>query len=334
MEEGKVLCRRYRTRGLNYPPSINLLYGNGLDYFIGEKLNLKLGSIDVAVCNPPYLKLNPNIQYQQLLSECGFTSPIPILTTDIIFLAQNIRFLKLGGTLGIILPDGLLTSHLYERFRDDLLKNHTLDAIIQLPNSVFNKTEARTHIIILKKGQTKNIKNVDLYKVDQQGNFIDNLRVNREKLIYRMDFDFHRWKPQNNTFRSLASVDATIIRGNLSRKDLLSKNIFHFHTTDFKTYNNEAFFDEYVSDENLVYAKTNDILIARVGTRCIGKVCIIRSGFIPISDCIYCVRVSNLYIEDFWKELNSNNGAAWFKAHAHGVCSQVISKRDLSNFLF
>lgn len=60
-------------------------------------------------------------------------------------------FLRDGRELGIILPDSVMTNHYYNDLRKDLLFNHNIKCIIQLPDNIFNKTEARTHILIIQK---------------------------------------------------------------------------------------------------------------------------------------------------------------------------------------
>ena len=75
-----------------------------------------------------------------------------------------------------------------------------------------------------------------------------------------------------------------------------------------------------------------DILLARVGRGCIGKVCMIGRGRVPVSDCVYRIRVAKKHRTKIWDAFVSEAGQKWLKANAHGVCAKVISKKDLYKF--
>lgn len=82
---------------------------------------------------------------------------------------------------------------------------------------------------------------------------------------------------------------------------------------------------------NLSLAGPGDILISRVGKRCIGKVVMVKRGYIPFSDCIYRLEVPE-YIDKSFNSLITKRGQSWLQAYAHGVCAKVISKADLLKF--
>lgn len=58
----------------------------------------------------------------------------------------------------------------------------------------------------------------------------------------------------------------------------------------------------------------------------------IRNGFIPISDCIYRLRVRDPYKDKILEALLTDRGQNWLQAYAHGVCARSISKSDLLKF--
>ncbi|MGX7835646.1 hypothetical protein ACWKSR_10900, partial [Campylobacter fetus subsp. venerealis] len=65
-----------------------------------------------------------------------------------------------------------------------------------------------------------------------------------------------------------------------------------FHTTNFKNYPKGVFEFNMTSEFNyLTVASKGDILLARVGSRCIGKFLVVLSGEIILSDCVYRIRV-------------------------------------------
>ncbi len=135
-------------------PSARLFHVDGMSARLPQEMNLKVGSIDVAVCNPPYSRVERVDGVINLLEQAGLTRSVGLrrVTSDILFLAQNLQMLREGGELGIILPDGVFTSHEFAALREDILENHKILGVIQLPDQIFLGTEARAHILLLRKG--------------------------------------------------------------------------------------------------------------------------------------------------------------------------------------
>src|SRR5690606_27325782 len=78
-------------------------------------------------------------------------------------------------------------------------------------------------------------------------------------------------------------------------------------------------------------AQPGDVLLARVGRGCMGKVSMVKSGEALMSDCIYSIRVEPKYRKLLFDSIKSIKGQNWLKASSHGVCAKVISKKDLLN---
>jgi type I restriction enzyme M protein len=308
---------------------------DGLTENISQNTKLKVGSIDIAVCNPPFKmldrdnKLNDTLRCAKLIN----TAKLPLLTSDIVFLAQNLVMLKSGGELGIILPDGLFTGERCRALREDLLNNHRIMGVIELPEGIFCKTEAKTHILLLEKdGTTDDL--IPLYKSNNSGNIEDTLFIKSNDLLYRMDYSYNRWNTNNNYIHkhTLLSLGAEIKRGLRSKKELEALGVSYFHTTSFQNEIQELEFNDINPVINDTIAGPGDILIARVGKRCYGKVVIVKKGNRIISDCIFRLRVGEKFRTKVLRALNSNYGQEWIKAHGHGVCSKFISKSDLLKF--
>ncbi len=136
-------------------PFACLFRADGLSCRLPSALKLRVGSIDVAICNPPYQRVKPTRDIRKIFEKAGLQGcwKLPTVTSDIVFLAQNIQMLREGGELGIILPDSLLTGHNFSVLRELLLVRHRVLGIIQLPDKIFSRTEARTHILLLRKGE-------------------------------------------------------------------------------------------------------------------------------------------------------------------------------------
>lgn len=320
--------------------NINFINVNSLNKSIERKLKLILGTVDVAICNPPYLKItSKQPKYLKLLDKVGLGNckELKYLTSDLIFLAQNLLFLKEGGELGIILPDGLISSKEFELLRKDLIENHSVLSIIQLPDRIFKKTEAKTHILILKKGKTDQKEIAKLLLIDKSGNYIDNLNVPLNSLTERMDFFYHKENLLSNNnldkILTLREIGAEIKRGQLTHSQLKDISNNYIHTTTLIDKTDISLIDD-ISKEylNFLSTKSNDILLARVGRGCIGKVSFVNKGSQLISDCVYRVRVPEKYLKIVWTSFCSIEGQLWLKSRSKGVCARTLSKEDLLNF--
>jgi type I restriction enzyme M protein len=311
---------------------------DGLSPLLTQQISLKVGSIDVAVCNPPYLRIEKTMHIEHVLVDGGLpgSAKLKRITSDVVFLARNLQMLKYGGELGIILPDGIFTSREFFDLRKDLLENHTVLGIIQLPDSIFKNTEARTHILLLEKGG-QSLLEVPLYCSDKFGNLDTPILISYDEALHRMDYSYYKWKCSHNQGKnsiSLLDTGAQIMRGRNTRKYLEDLGIKYFHTTSFPDEPwvidlEKSLFHFY---EPGINAKIGDILLARVGKRCIGKVALVRSGSGVVTDCIYRIRLPEAYREATWESFISEDGQDWLNAHAHGVCSRCLSKEDLLSF--
>jgi type I restriction enzyme M protein len=291
--------------------------------------------VDVAICNPPYLKVNKTKDHNELFDNVGLKAckRLRTLSTDLIFLAQNLNLLRHGGEMGIIVPDGLITSIDYLKFRESLISNHNLKGVISLPEKIFKKTEAKTHILIIEKGTPSN-SSIPLYKSDLQGQLSPNLKVGVNDLVKRMDYGHYDWKRGVDKlipYMPLGSLVESITRGSLSYKQLRESSYQFLHTTNMS--DKMAISGNNIDCiGNMISVKSGDIILARVGRNCIGKVSIIESGEFIISDCLYRIRPKKGYALTIWESLKTEYAKSWLKGYSHGVCAKVISKSDLLNY--
>jgi len=299
------------------------------------KLKVKFGSIDIAICNPPYVRVKDKEKYNGLFKSVGCKnfSNLSRITSEIVFFAHNLKLLKNDGELGIIVSDSLITGKEFRIFRETIFEKFNVRRIIQLPDNVFNKTEARTHIIFISKSKSSN-KTCELLASNIQGELSKKIIVANSVLIDRMDYQFHSANIHAKAeTKTLKQIGAVIKRGKFSYKELRQSKLSFFHSVHFKENGVNICFDKPVAKKHHSYsANEGDILMCRVGKRVVGKVAIVKFGRVVISDCIYRITVPKRYRHVLLKSLRSEEGKAWLHAFAHGVCSQVISKSDLENF--
>lgn len=133
---------------------------------------IKLGSFQVVVANPPFgsqMKVeNKEILAQFALGHkwknnkgLGTAEPIDTLRDDqvpqILFLERCIQLAKVGGTIGIVLPESILGNPSYGYVIDFLRANTTIRAIVTMPEALFKTsgkggTHTKVCVLLLEKG--------------------------------------------------------------------------------------------------------------------------------------------------------------------------------------
>lgn len=296
---------------------------------------LKKNSFDLALCNPPYGILAGDENYADIFADVNMEECLQIkrLSADIVFIAKNFLYLKDGGILAVILPDGLLSRKDLYSFRASLIEHHQVCCIYQLPEKSFSLTEARTHIVVLKKNRVT-LPKVCVGILEQNGNIKEEILVNKDFLYERMDFSYLKWKLTKKVRNDLSLSDVSIKRGQITYKALRGSNLPFIHSNSFK--NGEILCFPDISHElsiGKVLAQAGDIIMCRVGKRSVGKVAFLKEGKVPISDCVYRISVPKGLECIVFNRLLDDDTKEWIKCCAHGVCSKVISKVDLLHYL-
>lgn len=295
---------------------------------LSKLIHCKYGAIDLAVCNPPYGILENDEFYTKLLKELnlGDYGGCKFVSTDVIFLAYNLLFLRENGILAIILPNGALSGERYKKFREGLFSYYTVERIVELPEKAFDYTEAKTGIFIIKKCRpNKSLIQLNCYSNSQLGSSI----FKDSHLLYSR-IDFRNCCSPSNHISSIGVSDIEIRRGKFTHKYLKECKAPYFHTTHFKV--SDGNFDA-CYDDNRSVASPNSFLMARVGKRCVGNVLLIKKGNVRYSDCVYNILVPKEYIRSFVAYFKSSEYRTWVNDVAHGICSYVITKGDVEEML-
>ena len=124
---------------------------------------------DTVVMNPPYSAHWDNDDDR--LSDPRFRdfgALAPKTKADYAFLLHGLYHLKPTGTMGIVLPHGVLFRGAKEGvIRKQLVDKNMIDAVIGLPANIFYSTSIPTLILILKKNKT----NEDILFIDASNDF-------------------------------------------------------------------------------------------------------------------------------------------------------------------
>lgn len=309
-----------------------------------KKIGLSLGTVDGAICNPPYTRPAWRSDFVQILEEAGLSKileSVPFVGADILFVAQNLRFLRSNGRLGLILPDGLISGERFIEFRKSLLINHSVDQVIELPRRAFEKTDAKAHIVILtKNGHPK--EKVAINRLELDGTLSKTIFIPRINASQRMDYTYAENQLENlgETKFKISDVVVELARGQLSSTEVKISPIKIFHSTDFPEIKSQLIPKvpcEFVltkSDLNnlkTAIAKKGDILICRVGRNLEKKICYVNKGYVALSDCVFRLQVKPKYVKDVLFFFTSSVGEKTLNALSHGVGAKHLSKQGLLN---
>ena len=304
----------------------------------------EFGRFDAAVCNPPFTTPVWRKGFDEILEESGFSGCMPVLADSdsaLLFLSQALRLLGQGSTLGIILPDSLVSGAKYRKFREELLRRYRVDAVVRLPSRSFMNTDALAHIMIIRKGYGgSNL--IPLRKLADGKLSSEVTIVDVQRATTRMDFDFHATSVDELTIanasavRPLGDLVLGIRRGSVQATASRQAGIRVFHTTEMP----ESLMGKWITlsarrpalSDRRTWAESGDVLVARVGRNLERKVLGILSGCALLTDCVYRLRMPAALATQALKQLSSDYGRTWLASRSSGVAARHLSLADLMNF--
>lgn len=320
------------------------LLTDALEPNLATLLREEFGRFDAAVCNPPFTTPVWRKGFDEILEDAGFSGCMPVLADSdsaLLFLSQALRLLGHKSTLGIILPDSLVSGAKYRKFRLELLHRYRIDAVVRLPNSSFMHTQAVAHIVIVSKGY-RGSTTVPLRKLINGKLSSQITMLNAEQAATRMDFDFHSTaiaEPtivQGSRMHGLGALTKGIHRGSVQATASRQAGVPVFHTTEM----HPSSLGNWIAisgkrpalNDRRTWAEPGDILIARVGRNLENKVLGILSGYALLTDCVYRVRMPTEVATTTLKQLSSDYGRKWLASRSSGVGAKHLSLADLLNF--
>lgn len=327
---------------------------DALDEELADRIGLSLGSVDLGLCNPPYVRPRWRSSFGRILEDAGLSGALQSIHdagADLLFIAQNLRLLKPKGKLGLILPDGLMTGEKYRGVREVLLREHRVEKVIQLPRRVFAKTEAQTYLVVLSKqgGETQS---VALSQMHVDGSVVDSLIVSAEDAKLRLDYRYHAtasktsraWRGREQSL-AIGKITRDLVRGSIPSNLISGFSWPVFHLGDFpeatKSQKIPCVPSAFIQPRDLLgeleqgvkIARAGDILIARIGRNLHEKVCLLPRGFCVISDCVFALSVAPEFRSNLLSYLLSEEGRMALEAVSHGVGAKYLSRQDVLNTL-
>ncbi|MDP1657864.1 MAG: N-6 DNA methylase [Methylotenera sp.] len=309
------------------------------DVFVGNLLVSSIRNLiieiprnSVYVSNPPFGRINCTNEIQSLLFSQGLSQNPRLAKTcrvELIFMARVLEAASIGDEAAFIIPASILENSDFKFVRGTLFREHNLHTCFMLSDKTFKRTEVRTAIVWLRPHTVSDNKSVRIYQ--ENG---DKLIIDSNKFIEHGISFVDSICKSNHT---LSSLILSMKRGRSSKISLLQRNIEHIHTSDLNRRHAQVIhslkksdFNKDIPSENV--AHDGDILIARVGTRVLGKAAIFSGNNTVISDCVVRLKVADSDRNIIFKQLVSERGQNWLKSVASGSCARVLTYDAINNF--
>jgi hypothetical protein len=285
------------------------------------------------VSNPPYGMLALT-EAQRLKIKSSVLAPPTHgkwVRGDAAFLARAWELANSGVALAFIVTAPIASGREYSHLREKLVKGLRNLTITQLDERTFPGAEVRAFLVNGVRGMNRPRK-VLLRKADITGQIVDEISISHGDALKRLDIEFYRacerlGLANNSTLTTLGDVGTSIVRGSLSRNEFEKRGVGAFHTTDFAR-NGENVELSYAAS-SFHSASAGDILIPRVGSRCLTRHARVILGEGPFTDCVYRLRSSSIAQDRIWKTIASSFGCEWREAHASGNCARHLTQATL-----
>jgi predicted RNA methylase len=284
---------------------------------------------DVVVSNPPYAMVRlgqrsvERVQtvFPSVHDEGGW------LRSDVVFAAHSWSLLSRGATMALIVASPLATHARYRAVRQQLVSGMSGLTVTQLDSKTFGIAEVDAFLITGQRAVSRR-RGVLLRQSSIGGEITGERRVSFEQALERFDFNYHNAIAELNVRRhhsvgNLDVVGAAVVRGSRSRNEFNGLGYEAFHTSDFASFADGL----RLTGARMEFknAERGDILIARVGSRCLTREAFVAAGAGLFTDCVYRIRVPEENRGRVWNTLTSDFGREWRQAHAVGNCAKHIT---------
>lgn len=276
---------------------------------------------DVVLCNPPFLEFAHPAARTVVSQDWRQTAEVK-------FFQISLQLLRPGGSLGIIFPARYVSGPAYREFRKQLVLTCNVVSVTHLPESTFKTAEVEVYFLVLRKEAPTGT--VKLQALNDEGQLMPAVDLASQLAVERMDYRYHAgmydWVASAVPLAILLAQD--VCRGIES----CGRNTpnWIFHTSDFKSFPTGLLqFPMPGPSPKHRLAVEGDILIPRVGSRCLHYAAQVKTGETLFSDCVYRLRVAPEWRDHVFSYLRSPVGVAMRDSAAHGTCAKILGKQAL-----
>jgi len=268
-----IVCKGVDINRKTYQTHIDVSICDGREYSLSHK-----GEFDFALANPPF-GYNASKQYTSQLF-CNEYANVPSGRIEIEMLIANLNILKDTGVLLIIVPTTIVSGISMINFRKILAKNHSLYAIVDLPQNAFSPEKIKcSALIIIKAANVCN--KTKIFSMDES------YAIHEEKKVESYDIEKGNWFGES-AFQN--SLNITIKQGTISSQMFEESGTEVLHTGK-KALNWQPTirFANIPAEKKCVIAESGDVLISRIGASA-GQKCVYQGIPRYISDCLLIIK--------------------------------------------
>jgi type I restriction enzyme M protein len=171
-----------------------------------------LKKFDIVVANPPFSldKWGHEELKDDVYQRFNYGLP-PKSKGDYAFISHMLSSLNVNGTMGVVLPHGVLFRGASEgKIRKQLIEDNLLDAVIGLPANLFFGTSIPACILIFKKNRTsKKVLFIDASKTfdkDKNQNILNESHINKILKTYKSRSTLDKYS-YHSSFKGLQEND-------------------------------------------------------------------------------------------------------------------------------
>lgn len=250
---------------------------------------------------------------------------------DLYFLLESLTRLERPGEIAFIVAAPIVQDPTLAAFRRTLIECASEIECHELPVNTFDhRAEVQSFLLVARFGQTRGA-HVTLGRLaGDDFTLVSSRVVSAASAGRRMDLAHHEFQDFTQAltrrpgFRTLEELGARVVRGSRTRNQFEALGIAHFHTSDFPSANGDVAFGGEPLD-GFQTAETGNILVPRVGTRCIDRAAFVAKGRRPITEAVYRVVAPAKARNGVFDWMSGDEGKAWRRAAAHGSCAKHLT---------
>lgn len=291
---------------------------------------LKNESFSHVIGNPPYgeTQLSDSV-VARMNNLCPGSTMSSWGNMDLYFVLESMTRLRRPGSAAFIISSAIINSSRLRSFRKILIDQASEIDCIELPINTFTNAEVQSYLLLVKTCSKPTSCKISLGRYEGDDFVLSKkISVSKHQAVERMDLAFYEFSDFHNSLRSnsltLKDMGATVVRGSRTKAQFAQIGIQSFHTTDFPGNELEIEFSEDF-DGGFQLAKAGDILLPRVGSRCLDRQVMVSRGSRPYTEAVYRLNVPEKNRSKVFDWISSKNGIDWRLMAANGSCAKHLT---------
>lgn len=286
-----------------------------------------------TIGNPPYGMLAMSHDAKRRVADLcpGIPQIVDWVQLDLYFMLESLARLRRPGEAAFIVGAPIAQDSRLLAFRQALVSAASEVECYELPHDVFDKkAEVQSYLLVARFGSSR-LKRVRIGRLAGDGlDIVEDRTITTAQAAHRLDYAFYDLEWMSRSLRrspgcvTLGELGASVVRGSRTRAQFDELGIDYFHTSDFPRDGAEVRFS-LDRDHGYQAASKGDILLPRVGTRCLDRQALVAQGRRHYTEAVYRLRVSKQHHAKVVDWVLSEGGTQWRQAAAKGSCAKHLT---------